>query len=156
MILSPAKHSSGLNKHSHIKKVPNQNQMLMNTLNCFMEQLWSMLTVENKCRSSQDGSWGGMLAGPPSPEKSRRLQTGMTRSNSQTVGNLDPVSVSKLHMLTRHCCAHNCPDRELTETCSASNMLDSFAAKVMPHAKAEICSLQTLLLSSAHKVLPVC
>ncbi len=148
MILSPAKHSSGLNKHSHIRKVPNQNQMLMNTLNGFMEQLWSMLTVENKCRSSQDGSWGGMLAGAPSPEKGRRLQTGMTRSNSQTVGNLDPVSVSRLYMLTRHCCAHNCPDRELVETCSASNMLDSAAVTVMPHVKAEICSPNVALVFS--------
>jgi len=82
-------------------------------------------TVENECRSSQDGSWGAMLAGPPSPEKGRRLQIGMTRSNSQTVGNLDPVSVSHLYMLTCQCCVHNCPYRDPVETFSAENVLDS-------------------------------
>ncbi len=84
-----------------------------------------MWTVENECRSSQDGSWGAMLAGPPSPEKGRRLQIGMTRSNSQTVGNLDPVSVSHLYMLTCQCCVHNCPYRDPVETFSAENVLDS-------------------------------
>ena len=84
-----------------------------------------MWTVENECRSSQDGSWGGLLAGPPSPEKGRRLQTGVTRSNSQTVGILDPVSVSIEYMLTRHCCIHNCLYSDLIATFSAENMLDS-------------------------------
>ncbi len=98
---------------------------MMNTPNCCVEQRWSMLTVEIKCRSSQDGSWGGMLAGPPSPEKGRRLQTGMTRSNSQTVGILDPVSVSDQYILTCHCCIHDCPYRESIEPCSAGNVLDS-------------------------------
>ncbi len=99
------------------------------TWNCIMEQLWSMLTVENECRSSQDGSWGGMLAGAPSPEKGRRLQTGMIRSNSQTVGILGPVSVSHLYMLTCHCCVYNRPYKESMETISAENMLDSLQRK---------------------------